>query len=267
MDSTLSSVAPATSSVAWTPHNPPTTGDQLHRIRDACVQLRGPVYCTDTVVQAVGALARHETGFGQYKPFAAAGFQSNNWGAQQCSVVADKNGQCPANCFPARDTSPTSTGANIAYQACFLVNPTPEAGALSLTRLVTVSRPGIAAALPSGDLQVIAQAMRDARYYEGFGKTQAERVRNYAVALERNGKLNAQQAGAKNLLVLPPDPAAPAPSASTSPAPSTSAVLVDSAPGEPQPTGGDGDIATGFGLMLLAALARWLRPSAPTSTP
>ena len=173
-------------------------------IQRACEQLRGPTYCTPKVVQGVAAVARHETGFGTYFPFAKKdGFASHNWGAQQCSVVA-REGRCPDGCFPATDTSPTATGASIPYLACFQVNASPEAGALSLVRLLTVQRPGIGAALSTGDAQVIAQAMRDARYYEGFGKTQAERVRNYAVALERNARLNATQAGVELRISLPP---------------------------------------------------------------
>ena len=180
--------------------------EKFEIIRGACVELRGPDYCTERVVQGVAAIARHETGFGTYKPFARPGFASHNWGAQQCSVVA-KAGACPSGCFPATDTSPTATGASIPYLACFLVNPDEQAGARSLTRLVTVQRPGIAAALATGDTQQIAQAMRDARYYEGFGKTQVERVANYAAALQRNATLNAQQAGVELALVLvPPEP-------------------------------------------------------------
>lgn len=173
-------------------------------IHEACVQLRGPGYCTTKVVQGVASVARHETGFGTFFPFAKKdGFVSHNWGAQQCSTVA-KQGKCPDHCFPATDTSPTAQGTSVPYLACFQVNPTEQAGALSLVRLMTVSRPGIGAALSTGDAQVIAQAMRDARYYEGFGRTQAERVRNYATAIERNARLNAAQAGVELEISLPP---------------------------------------------------------------
>lgn len=173
-------------------------------IHEACAQLRGSGYCTTKVVQGIAAVARHETGFSTFFPFAKKdGFVSHNWGAQQCSTTA-KQGRCPDNCFPATDTSPTAQGTSIPYLACFQVNPTEQAGALSLVKLMTVSRPGIGTALSTGDAQAIAQAMRDARYYEGFGKTQAERVRNYATALERNARLNATQAGVENLITLPP---------------------------------------------------------------
>jgi hypothetical protein len=193
------------------------TAHQIAILRDACVTLRGADYCTPAVVQGIAAVARHETGFSSLKPFhkpataAAPEWYSYNYGAQQCGTVA-KNGVCPDGCFPATDTSPTSTGASIPYLACFLVNPTEQAGAESLARLLTVRMRGVASALPSGDCQVVAQAMRDARYFEGFGKTQAERVRGYAEALCRNASSNAKEAHEALVLVLPPPPDPPPPS-------------------------------------------------------
>lgn len=187
------------------PRNPTTTGERLQLVREVCRELHpGSDYCTDQVVQSVAAVARHETGFGTYAPFARPGFASHNWGAQQCNHIADKNGACGAGCFPAKDTSPRDDGSSVAYQACFIVNPDAHAGALSLTKLLTVSRPGIAAACTTGDLHQVAQSMRDARYYEGFGKDQEERVHNYEVALERNAKLNATQAGVELVVSVPP---------------------------------------------------------------
>lgn len=182
----------------------------LSLIRQVCTELRGTEYCSDTTVQAIGAIARHETGFGTYPPFAKGTFASNNWGAQQCSTIA-KAGKCPDGCFPATDTSPTSSGGSIPYLACFIVNDSPEAGARSLVRLVAVQRPGIAAALTTGDAQAIAQAMRDARYYEGFGKDQSERVANYAKALLRNAQMNAAGARVPLAITLQPPPEPPPP--------------------------------------------------------
>jgi hypothetical protein len=195
-------------------------GDVVHQLevlRGACVAVRGEGYCTDRVVQGIAAIARHETGFSSLKPFhkpataAAPEWWSYNYGAQQCGTVAH-NGVCPDGCFPATDTSPTSTGVNIPYLACFLVNPSEQAGAESLVRLLTVRMRGVASALPSGDCQVVAQAMRDVRYFEGFGKTQAERVRGYAEALCRNAVSNAKESHEALVLVLPPPPAPPPPS-------------------------------------------------------
>lgn len=185
---------------------------QLALLRSACVQLRGPDYCSDVVVQGLAAISRHETGFSRYKPFFRPARDDQpewyawNYGAMQCGARPD-GGICPEGCFPAGDSSPV-TGA---YLACFQVHPTEEAGAQAFVRLVAVSRPGIAAALPSGNAQQLAEAMYAARYFEGHGATVEERIAGYAVALERNARLNARQARVEQLLLLPPPPPPPPP--------------------------------------------------------
>lgn len=168
--------------------------------RQACTSLKGEAYCSPTVVQGLMAVSRHETCFSECRPFTGA----HNYGAIQCGVVADKIGKCPANCIPARDTSPTATGASIAYLGCFRAKPSAEEGIADFVRLMTVQRPLIAEALPSGDARAIAWAMRKSYYFEGFGKTQEERVENYAVAIARNARLNATQLQAEQLVTLPP---------------------------------------------------------------
>lgn len=209
-------------------------------IREACVQLRGPDYCSDTVVQGIAAIARHETGFGTYRPFARPAtsaepaWDSHNWGAMQCGAKADKDGKCPEGCFPARDSSPV-TGS---YLGCFQVHPDADTGALAFVRLVTVSRPGIAAALPSGDARRIAEAMYEARYYEGHGPTVEIRIEGYATALDRNARINAQQAGVPLLVKLPPPPPPP-----------------------PPPTPEEMGLLAALGIAALAAALRALLPS------
>ncbi len=174
----------------------------------ACVSLKGESYCSPTVVQSLMAVSRHETCFSDCKPFIGA----HNYGAIQCGVVADKMGKCPANCIPARDTSPTATGASVAYLGCFRVKATAEEGVLDFVKLMTLQRPLIGEALPSGDARQIAWAMRRSYYFEGFGKTQEERVENYATAILRNAKSNAAQLRAELLVTLPPlDPPPPPP--------------------------------------------------------
>lgn len=168
--------------------------------RSACTSLKGEAYCSPTVVQALMAVSRHETCFSDCKPFVGA----HNYGAIQCGVIADKQGKCPANCIPARDTSPTATGASIAYLGCFRAKATAEEGIADFVRLMTVQRPLIAEALPSGDARQIAWAMRRSYYFEGFGKTQEERVENYATAIAKNAKVNAAQLRQELLVSLPP---------------------------------------------------------------
>lgn len=166
----------------------------------ACIALKGEIYCSPTVVQGLMAVSRHETCFSECKPFIGA----HNYGAIQCGAVADKMGKCPANCIPARDTSPTASGANVAYLGCFRAKPSADEGIADFVRLMVVQRPLIAEALPSGDARQIAWAMRKSYYFEGFGKTQEERVENYAIAIERNAKANAAQLKTELLVTLPP---------------------------------------------------------------
>lgn len=177
-----------------------------------CEALRGPAWCTPTVVQGLAAISRHETGFSRYKPFYKAATETEpewyawNFGAMQCGARPDA-GACPEGCFPAGDTSPVAG----AYLACFQVHPTPEAGAAAFVRLVAVSRPGIAAALETGNARAIAEAMYQARYYEGHGATVEDRIAGYATALERNARINAAQARVEQLVKIPPPPPPPPP--------------------------------------------------------
>ena len=174
----------------------------------ACVAAKGPDYCTDKVVQVLMAVSRHETCFSGCKPFVGA----HNYGAIQCGVVADKTGKCPGGCIPARDTSPRPDGSSVGYLACFEAKPSADAGIARFVELMTVKRPGIAAALPSGDALQVAWAMRKAYYFEGFGKTQEERVANYAAAIARNAALDAAQLRVTNVITYqPPPPPEPPP--------------------------------------------------------
>lgn len=214
----------------------------------ACERLRGPSYCSAFVVQSLAAVARHETCFNECKPFQG----TNNYGAIQCGVVADKEGRCPAGCIPARDTSPTSSGASIAYLGCFKTHSTPEEGALAFVKLMTVQRPLIAEALPSGDALQIAWAMRKSYYFEGFGPTEEIRVKGYATAMVRNAESNAREGGFENVVLMPPPPAPSASVAVLVPAPSASGQLVD--PDAPAPAPGltEADLAVGLSCLVAA---------------
>jgi hypothetical protein len=137
---------------------------------------------------------------------------------------------------------------------------------------MTVQRKGIAASLSTGDAQQIAQAMRDARYYEGEGATQEERVHGYATAILRNARMNAADARVPLLIVLPPPPAAsssaPAARSSAAPsaaaAPSSSAIVLVPHP-EPPPTQDSDDVGQRIAafLLLAGAAGAWLRRLLP----
>ena len=197
---------------------------------DVCVELKGDAYCTAKVVQSLMAVSRHETCLSGCKPFLGA----HNYGAIQCGVVADKTGKCPGGCIPARDTSPRPDGSSVGYLACFEAKPSAEAGIARFVELMTVKRPGIAAALPSGDALQVAWAMRKAYYFEGFGKTQEERVANYAAAIARNAALDAAQLRVANQVTYQPPP-----------------------PPEPPPV--EGDTVAGGGLLTVAVIWAGMR--------
>lgn len=190
------SAEPPSPPVATAPQN---TAQYLMLLRATCQELHPDEYCTEAVVQGVGAVAEFETGFGRYKPFSRPAtssepaWHSYNYGAQQCGKPPVR-GVCPDHCFLAGDTSPTSSGTSIAYQACFQVHDDDHAGALSLMTLLTVSRPGIAEALTTGDVQQVAEAMYENHYFEGFGATKEERVNHYADALFARAQTNATKA-------------------------------------------------------------------------
>ena len=115
-----------------------------------------------TVVQGLMAVSRHETCFSECKPF----IRAHNHGAIQCGTIADKNGKCPSNCIP-RGTPAPRAARTWPTWSCFRAKPSADEGIADFVRLMTVQRPLIAEALPSGDARQIAWAMRKSYYFEG----------------------------------------------------------------------------------------------------
>lgn len=111
-----------------------------------------------------------------------AGVGSNNWGAVQksrppCDI---------ADSFLYTDTHPNPDGTSTKYSVCFWKYPTPAAGAAGLMRVAFGSKEKPRKALKraaAGDIYGVSAAMRAAGYYEGFGKTQADRIANHFKAL------------------------------------------------------------------------------------
>ena len=154
---------------------------------------QAPTLCE---LQGVLAIALHETGWGEYKPFGG----SHNYGAVQCCPPGD-DGSCPAGSFLASDTNPNKSSRR--YAVCFKSYPTELDGARDLVRQLTAPRrPETAAALTTGDAAQIADAMYRERYYQGFddGKSSmetriAQRKRGYARAIDRNAADVAKRLG------------------------------------------------------------------------
>ena len=143
----------------------------------------GPM--TQSQLYAAMAVACLETWYGEGWTKACGGtgamIGSNNWGAIQTSLPPCEDGYSRL-CI---DTHPNDDGSSTKYESCFREYPTPADGALGLLGTLYGKRPKVLEAAKRGNMQAVAQAMHDSKYYEGFGKTVQERIDNYAKALWR----------------------------------------------------------------------------------
>lgn len=107
-----------------------------------------------------------------------AGVGSNNIGC-----IQKKRPPCDDSSFLYTDTHPKPDGTSEAYSVCFWKHPTAGEGWRKLANVMYVKRPSVLAAAERGDLYGVSAAMRATGYYEGFGKTQADRIANHHKAL------------------------------------------------------------------------------------
>lgn len=155
--------------------------------------------------QALIAVARHETYYGQGWKRDSTMVGSNNWGAIHAAKV-DKDGNCPPGSTIYKDSRPTKDG-QVSYSVCFKVYETPLEGARDLIKHVYRGHvtPEV---LDSGDLDALAWAMRQDNYFEGicvakgpspyppcavFSREMA--AAQYATILERHATAYAQRTG------------------------------------------------------------------------
>jgi hypothetical protein len=129
---------------------------------------------TKNELRMLMAVSLHETTFGA--GWRGPGEGSFNMGAMHATP------SWTGLTFQASDTSPTSTGGAVAYEQAFRAYASAVDGWADLAATL-MSKPQVRAAADSGDPMRMAQAMYDAKYYEGAGATPAERVRGYAQAL------------------------------------------------------------------------------------
>lgn len=128
----------------------------------------------EDALRMVMAVALHETTYGA--GWKGAGEGSFNMGAIHATKSWD------GLTFPGTDTSPTSTGSAVAYEQAFRAYPNAIEGWKDLVSMLML-KPAVRAAAESGDPMKMARAMRAAKYYEGSGKNEDERIRGYAQAL------------------------------------------------------------------------------------
>ena len=127
-------------------------------------------------LQAIQAIALHETGMGQIGQFGG----SHNWGAVQCPGTWGAS-ECPPGCTMGKDSSPTTTSKAV----CFRSYPDDVAGAVDLVRNLTIARPRTLHALQTGDAEAIAGAMYAERYYTGTSTDPAKNIAAYAGGIAR----------------------------------------------------------------------------------
>ncbi len=130
-------------------------------------------------VKALAGVACLETRYGDGWKGAGAG--SNNLGAEQCGNA------WKGERFIYVDTHPNTDGTSTPYRACFRKYSTPEAGWTALVDIVYVNRKRdrVRKAARASDWKGVSHGLYATGYYEGFGKTSAERIANHLRSLTK----------------------------------------------------------------------------------
>jgi peptidoglycan hydrolase-like protein with peptidoglycan-binding domain len=139
------------------------------------------------------AIAILETGFGRGWR-SETGKSSNNLGAIQYRTPKQL-GYVPPYPDPSHDgggflytdSSPKSDGSSQRYSVYFRIYPDLPSAAKDLARVgyAIHGRESVRAAAERGDLAGVSAALHRTGYYEGFGKTVADRIANHHKALVR----------------------------------------------------------------------------------
>ncbi|HKQ69538.1 MAG TPA: hypothetical protein VJT73_09370 [Polyangiaceae bacterium] len=157
---------------------------------------------TTVEIQGIQAVALHETGYGKLGRFPG----SHNWGSVQIPGTWGAT-ECPAGGLLWQDSHPRPDGTDVVQSVCFRSYPDDVAGATDLVRNLTKARPKTLAALGTGDADQIAAAMYAEHYYEGHGKTAADRVAGYAKGIARRAAEIAPSLGEPLAVLRLPPPA------------------------------------------------------------
>ena len=130
-------------------------------------------------VKALAGIACLETRYGDGWKGAGAG--SHNMGAEQCGST------WKGDRFVYVDTHPNADGTSKPYRACFRKYASPQAGWFALVDIVYVNRgrTRVREAARAENWRGVSQGLYTTGYYEGFGKTAAERVTNHLRALTK----------------------------------------------------------------------------------
>lgn len=126
-------------------------------------------------IAGIGCL---ETSYGDGWKGAGAG--SNNMGAIQCGP------SWTGARFATDDTHPNADGTSTKYHAEFRKYPAPIDGWVDLVRVAFVNRKRstVREAAKQESWYDVSAALHSTGYYEGFGKTVADRIHHHCLALE-----------------------------------------------------------------------------------
>lgn len=134
---------------------------------------------TQGEVSAEAGVASLETSYGD--GWKGPGKGSNNQGAIQCGSgwKGDR--------FSYIDTHPNPDGTSTPYRIDFRKYPTPNDGWRDLCRVVYINRGRsiVRASARVNDWLGVSRGLHSTGYYEGFGKTVEDRIRNHYRALSR----------------------------------------------------------------------------------
>lgn len=133
---------------------------------------------SDGEIAALAGIGFLESGYGD--GWKGAGRGSYNMGA----VQAGKS--WTGATFAYTDTHPNADGSSTPYRIAFRAYPTAQAGWIDLARVAFAGRrTRVREAARRNDLLGVSTELRATGYYEGFGKTQIERIANHCKALTR----------------------------------------------------------------------------------
>lgn len=125
----------------------------------------------------LGAIAFIETQYGQ--GWKGSGKGSHNWGAIQAGS------SWKGETFEYVDTHPLPDGTSQTYRVAFRKYPNDADGAKDLIRVAYVNRPSVLEAAERGDVYEVSKHLYLTHYYEGFGKTSNDRIKNHYRALDK----------------------------------------------------------------------------------
>ena len=135
---------------------------------------------TPGAIKALAGVACLETSYGD--GWKGAGKGSNNMGA----IQAGRTWQ--GEVFSYVDTHPNADGTSTPYRIDFRRYATPEDGWQDLASVVFVNRgrSSVLYAADNNDWRGVSTALHATGYYEGYGRTVADRVANHCRALTRS---------------------------------------------------------------------------------